>query len=69
MGYFLVSPSTFPIAVKSLQSGDAREGLALQNLQARIRMVLAYLFAQLCLIVKGRSGSLLVLGTSNVDEM
>jgi NAD+ synthase (glutamine-hydrolysing) len=31
-------------------------------------MVLAYLFAQLCLWAKGRSGGLLVLGSANVDE-
>ncbi|KAK6750829.1 hypothetical protein RB195_002662 [Necator americanus] len=54
--------------IPSFNSDDAREGLALQNLQARLRMVIAYLFAQLCLITKGRSGCLLVLGTSNVDE-
>ncbi|VDM65313.1 unnamed protein product, partial [Strongylus vulgaris] len=54
--------------IPTFNSVDARQGLALQNLQARIRMVLAYLFAQLCLIAKGLPGSLLVLGTSNVDE-
>lgn len=48
--------------------GHAREELALQNVQARLRMVLAYLFAQLMLWVRRRSGGLLVLGTSNVDE-
>ena len=37
-------------------------------LQARIRMVLAYLFAQLSLWARGRSGGLLVLGSANVDE-
>jgi len=31
-------------------------------------MVLAYLFAQLMQWVRGRSGSLLVLGSANVDE-
>ena len=36
--------------------------------QARLRMVLAYLFAQLLPWVRGRSGGLLVLGSSNVDE-
>ncbi|WKY07198.1 hypothetical protein Q1695_006987 [Nippostrongylus brasiliensis] len=55
--------------IPSFSSNDSREGLALQNLQARIRMVLAYLFAQLSLIVENRPGSLLVLGTSNVDEL
>jgi NAD+ synthase (glutamine-hydrolysing) len=36
--------------------------------QARLRMVLAYLFAQLMLWVRNRSGGLLVLGSANVDE-
>lgn len=36
--------------------------------QARVRMVLAYLFAQLSLWARGRSGGLLVLGSANVDE-
>ena len=35
---------------------------------SRIRMVTAYLFAQLMLWVRGRPGGLLVLGSSNVDE-
>ncbi|XP_052087489.1 glutamine-dependent NAD(+) synthetase-like isoform X3 [Mytilus californianus] len=48
--------------------GSLRENLALQNIQARVRMVLAYLFAQLCLWTRGRSGGLLVLGSANVDE-
>ncbi|OWF50194.1 Glutamine-dependent NAD(+) synthetase [Mizuhopecten yessoensis] len=48
--------------------GSPRENLALQNVQARVRMVLAYLFAQLVLWARGRSGGLLVLGSANVDE-
>ncbi|XP_069760732.1 glutamine-dependent NAD(+) synthetase isoform X2 [Narcine bancroftii] len=48
--------------------GCNRENLALQNLQARIRMVLAYLFAQLTLWTFGKPGGLLVLGSANVDE-
>lgn len=48
--------------------GCARQNLALQNIQARIRMVLAYLFAQLCNWVRSRPGGLLVLGSANVDE-
>ena len=31
-------------------------------------MVLAYMFAQLLLFVRGRGGGLLVLGSANVDE-
>ncbi|KAJ8250144.1 hypothetical protein COCON_G00220660 [Conger conger] len=48
--------------------GSSRENLALQNVQARIRMVLAYLFAQLSLWARGKPGGLLVLGSANVDE-
>ncbi|KAJ0179423.1 hypothetical protein K1T71_005135 [Dendrolimus kikuchii] len=48
--------------------GSPRENLAMQNIQARLRMVLAYLFAQLMLWARGKPGCLLVLGSSNVDE-
>lgn len=48
--------------------GSPAENLALQNIQARLRMVLSYLFAQLLPWVRGTSGSLLVLGSANVDE-
>ncbi|MCA9872147.1 MAG: NAD(+) synthase [Anaerolineales bacterium] len=51
-----------------VHGGSAAENVALQNIQARERMVLAYLLAQLLLWVNGRSGSLLVLATGNVDE-
>jgi NAD+ synthase (glutamine-hydrolysing) len=37
-------------------------------LQARLRMVLAFLLAQLIPWVRGRQGWLLVLGSANVDE-
>ena len=50
------------------QGGCARQNLALQNIQSRIRMVLAYIFAQLMLWVRNRPGGLLVLGSANVDE-
>eukprot|EP00095_Tigriopus_kingsejongensis_P002439 snap_masked-scaffold380_size190731-processed-gene-0.11 protein:Tk02439 transcript:snap_masked-scaffold380_size190731-processed-gene-0.11-mRNA-1 annotation:"glutamine-dependent nad(+) synthetase" len=50
------------------RGGSTRENLALQNVQARLRMVLAYLFAQLALLIRGRPGGLLVLGSANVDE-
>lgn len=41
-----------------------------QNIQSRLRMVLSYLFSQtLCLVRKRpNGGSLLVLGSANVDE-
>ncbi|CCD23855.1 glutamine-dependent NAD(+) synthetase NDAI_0C01950 [Naumovozyma dairenensis CBS 421] len=50
--------------------GSQTENLALQNIQARLRMVLAYLFAQLLPWVRGikNAGGLLVLGSANVDE-
>jgi NAD+ synthase (glutamine-hydrolysing) len=38
------------------------------HLQARLRMVLAYMFAQLLPWVRGKVGGLLVLGSANVDE-
>ncbi|KAK0457751.1 uncharacterized protein EV420DRAFT_1547161 [Desarmillaria tabescens] len=50
------------------QGGSSAENLALQNIQARLRMVIAYLFAQLLPWVRGRVGGLLVLGSANVDE-
>ncbi|KAG8292122.1 Glutamine-dependent NAD(+) synthetase [Homalodisca vitripennis] len=52
----------------AVHGGSARESLAMQNIQARLRMVLSYLFAQLMLWAKSRSGGLLVLGSANVDE-
>lgn len=49
--------------------GSETENLALQNIQARIRMVMSYMYAQLLPWTRGRSsGSLLVLGSANVDE-
>lgn len=48
--------------------GSQTENLALQNIQARLRMVLSYLFAQLLPWTKNRTGGLLVLGSANVDE-
>ena len=48
--------------------GSEAENVALQNVQARNRMVLAYLFAQLLPWSQGRHGNLLVLGSANVDE-
>ncbi|XP_039281305.1 glutamine-dependent NAD(+) synthetase [Nilaparvata lugens] len=52
----------------SAHGGSARESLAMQNIQARMRMVTSYLFAQLILWTRNRPGGLLVLGSSNVDE-
>lgn len=52
------------------QGGTVAEGLALQNIQSRLRMVFAYLFAQMLPTVRARrgAGSLLVIGSANVDE-
>ena len=44
------------------------EDLALQNIQARVRMVVSYLMAQLAPWSKDQSGFLLVLGASNIAE-
>lgn len=51
-----------------LHGGSQAENLALQNIQARLRMVMSYMFAQLLPFVRGRQGGLLVLGSANVDE-
>lgn len=48
--------------------GGLAENLGLQCLQARVRMVVGYLYAQLCLWAEGRNGALLVVGSANVDE-
>jgi len=51
-----------------VHGGSDAENLALQNIQARLRMVLAYMFAQLLPWIRGGFGGLLVLGSANVDE-
>jgi NAD+ synthase (glutamine-hydrolysing) len=50
--------------------GGPAENLALQNIQARIRMVTAYYFAQMLPSTRGRAsaGTLLVLGSVGVEE-
>jgi len=50
------------------EGGSNTENLALQNIQARSRMVLSYFMSQLLPWVNEQRGGLLVLGTSNVDE-
>eukprot|EP00968_Pinguiococcus_pyrenoidosus_P008063 scaffold565_cov379-Pinguiococcus_pyrenoidosus.AAC.19 len=52
----------------SSSATDKAQDLALQNVQARSRMVLAYFYAQLLPWQRKRSGFLLVLGSGNVDE-
>lgn len=53
-----------------VHGGSVMENLALQNIQARSRMVISYYYAQMLPTVRQRpgGGSLLVLGSSNVDE-
>lgn len=62
----------FPGAEKkicySMHGGTDAEDIALQNIQARLRMVMSYLCAQLFPWVRGKKGFLLVLGSANVDE-
>ncbi|KAJ3017069.1 glutamine-dependent NAD(+) synthetase [Thoreauomyces humboldtii] len=60
--------ATGKMPVYKIRGGTETENLALQNIQARSRMVLAYMFAQLLLWIRGRAGALLVLGSANVDE-
>lgn len=48
--------------------GSHVENLALQNIQARLRMLLSYLFAQLLPWTRTKEDGLLVLGSANVDE-
>jgi len=44
------------------------EDIALQNIQARLRMVLSYMLAQLYPTTINSQGFLLVLGSANLDE-
>ena len=52
----------------AVHGGSSAEDLALQNLQARSRLVFSYLLAQLLPWTRRRRGTLLVLATANVDE-
>lgn len=51
-----------------IDGGSNAENLGLQNIQARVRMVLAFMLASLLPWVHNKSGFYLVLGSSNVDE-
>ena len=51
-----------------IKNKGTMENIAQQNIQARSRMVLAYYMAQLLPWDNGHAGSLLVLGSANVDE-
>jgi len=50
------------------QGGTMTEDLALQNIQARTRMVVSFFMAQLVPWTQSQKGFLLVLGTSNIAE-
>ncbi|KAH0551526.1 hypothetical protein GP486_007257, partial [Trichoglossum hirsutum] len=73
----LFSSVTSYVPKYRMHGGTNASNLALQNVQARLRMILSYLFAQLLPTVRGRNannpenpspGGLLVLGSANVDE-
>ena len=51
-----------------LDGGSNVENLSLQNIEARIRMVLAFMLASLLPWVHSKPGVYLVLGSSYVDE-
>ncbi|KKA20102.1 NAD(+) synthase (glutamine-hydrolyzing), partial [Rasamsonia emersonii CBS 393.64] len=51
-----------------VHGGSSAENAALQNIQARLRMILSYMFAQMLPTVRKRYGGLLVLASANVDE-
>ena len=51
-----------------VHGGSQSENLALQNFQSRSRMVLTYALGQLIPSSRKGSGSLLILGSANVDE-
>ncbi|KAH9261958.1 NAD+ synthetase [Batrachochytrium salamandrivorans] len=67
LGIFQAATLTIPKF--RVYGGSVRENIALQNIQARLRMVISYLFAQLLPWTRDRRASLLVLGSANVDEM
>lgn len=52
------------------RNGSVQEGLALQNLQARLRLTLSYYYAQLVAAIgkTSNTGALLVVATGNCDE-
>lgn len=66
IGLFEIATGKKPIF--KIFGGSQTENLALQNIQARLRMLLSYLFAQLLPWTRRREGGLLVLGSANVDE-
>lgn len=67
-GFCVRYANSYPLKSPQAHGGSTPENLALQNIQARLRMVMAYLFASLLPWVHRRPGGLLVLGSANVDE-
>ena len=63
-----VATATKLVPKFKVHGGSEAENIALQNVQARNRLVLSYLFAQLLPWSRGRGGTLLVLASANVDE-
>lgn len=64
-----VAQKTFGFEPKfSAHGGTPKEDLALQNIQARSRMVLSYLMSQLIPVQYKNYGFILVLGAANLDE-
>jgi len=64
----ILTKSTGKTPNYTLHGGSYTEDLALQNIQARLRMVVSYFMAQLVPWTKGDQGFLLVLSTSNIAE-
>ena len=56
------------VFLSQVDGGSNIENLGLQNIQARIRMVLAFMLASLMPWVHNKAGFYLVLGSANVDE-
>lgn len=74
-GFRTVVESLFSLTLRyNTQGGSTAQSIALQNIQARTRMVLAYLLASILPEVRQRrgerakAGGILVLGSANVDE-
>jgi len=65
---FLFHGSLIVVLFLQVDGGSNVENLSLQNIQARIRMVLAFMLASLLPWVHSKPGFYLVLGSSNVDE-
>lgn len=69
LAFITLVTTLFSVAPKyKVNGGSPRENLALQNIQARVRMVLSYTLALLLPWYRGIPGGLLVLGSANVDE-